>query len=392
MKIAIVFEGDVYNPRGEFIAIHNRIKTLKKMGINIDAFVLWPHYGKISNILIGDKNGILVKNYSLDAIGYHCIWYDKSILDTFTHKLFKKSTSIEVSRIYNLIDLSNYDIVSAHSLKSARIALDNYKKNDIPFVVTWHGSSIHSLPFLDKNWYSQTEEILKCTFHNFYVSKELQDIANSIALNKGSVSLNGIDTERFYPYTNEIIRRVKQNLSINQTGKNVAFIGNCYPIKNVTYLPYLFNRIKNELSDVNFFIVGDIDAFKKIFKNVDLTINYLGSLSNEQMPLYYNVFDLVVLPSLKEGLPMTALESIACGAYFVGSKVGEIPNVVGDYFSILRDENFDNSFADRCIQVLKESPKQISLDMKYSVHNIVSSELSIMRRIVNKCKRPKTAY
>lgn len=381
MRIAFLFEGDIYNPRGEFIAIHNRLKNYKAHNsVTIDAYVLWPKFNFLTKYITKSENGNLVNVFEKDGIEYHCLWYPKSLVDGVTHKLFKHATGVEYNSIKKLIDLRSYDLISAHSLKCARIGLYYKEKHNIPFIVTWHGSSIHSLPFSDKNWYKQTAQVLRCADYNFFVSEELQRIANQISPNKSTISLNGIDAELFYKYPGQKRDEVRKKLGFSATSKVVAYVGNCFPIKNVGFLPELFTKISEAMSDCHFCIVGN-GSFKDIFNGCNLSISYLGSIDYSEMPDYYNAFDLVVLPSINEGLPMTSLEATACGTMFIGSRVGEIEKVVGAYYTVIRDTNFNESFAKKCIECLQSSLEVPSLQAKYLASDIVRNELSIIERL-----------
>lgn len=381
MRIAFLFEGDIYNPRGEFIAIHNRLKNYKTHNsVNIDAYVLWPKFNFLTKYITKSDNGNLVNVFEKDGIEYHCVWYPKSLVDGVTHKLFKHATDVEYNSIKRLIDLKSYDLISAHSLKCARIGLYYKEKYNIPFIVTWHGSSIHSLPFSDKNWYKQTAQVLRCASHNFFVSEELERIANQICPNKSTISLNGIDAELFYKYSGQKRDKVRKKLGFSATKKVVAYVGNCFPIKNVGFLPELFTKISETVPDCHFCIVGN-GSFTAIFNGCNLSISYLGSIDYSEMPDYYNAFDLVVLPSINEGLPMTSLEATACGTMFIGSRVGEIEKVVGTYYTVIRDANFNESFAKKCIECLLSSPEVPSLQAKYLASDIVRNELSIIEQL-----------
>ena len=381
-KIAFIFEGDIYNPRGEFIAIHNRIKYYKRSEkYLVDAYVCWPKYGILVKTLIKDKNGELVNTFEKDGICYHCIWYNKSLIDVITHKLFKRSTDFEYKSILRNLDLKSYDLISAHSLKSARVANYYKSKYDIPYIATWHGSSIHSLPFTDKKWYIQTQEVLSHADYNLFVSRELQDISNLIISNNSILSLNGIDPDIFYNFSAERKKIFRQKLGMSESEKIIAYVGNCYPIKNVGFLPKLFSQISKAIPNCHFCIVGN-GPFRELFKNNNLRITYFGSISYSDMPYYYNSFDLVVLPSIKEGLPMTCLEATACGTYFIGSRVGEIESIVGQSFTVQRDSNFEESFINKCIEYLNTNPTKPSLKSNYKAEVIVKNEIKIINKIL----------
>ena len=57
-------------------------------------------------------------------------------------------------------------------------------------------------------------------------------------------------------------------------------------------------------------------------------VTFLGHVSHVELPLYYNMSDVLVLPSEMEGVPMVILEALACGTPVVASNVGGIPDLV----------------------------------------------------------------
>ena len=64
--------------------------------------------------------------------------------------------------------------------------------------------------------------------------------------------------------------------------------------------------------------------------NFSDNITFLGHVSHEDLPSYYNMADILTLPSDMEGIPMVILESLACGTPVVSSNVGGIPDIIAN--------------------------------------------------------------
>ena len=222
--------------------------------------------------------------------------------------------------------------------------------------------------------------------YNLFVSSELKDIANGICKNIGSVTLNGIDTQRFYQYSKEQKSKLRESLGITESDKVIAYVGNCLSVKNVEFLPFLFSNIYCTINNSHFYIIGSGD-FKKLFTDYELPITFLGNVPNEEMPKYYNIFNLVVLPSKKEGLPITCLEAIACSTPFIGSCVGEISNVIGEENTVPFDANFSETFVEKCINVLRSKSNTCwQLKNCYKSDYISSIEFELFKKIIMKHK------
>jgi glycosyltransferase involved in cell wall biosynthesis len=54
----------------------------------------------------------------------------------------------------------------------------------------------------------------------------------------------------------------------------------------------------------------------------------MGRKTEEQLPMLYRDSRALILPSRREGLPITLLEAGACGAICIGSRTPGIPEII----------------------------------------------------------------
>lgn len=384
-KIAVLFEGDINKIRGEFTAIHNRVKELRKnVHYIVDVFVFDSYFGNVTSFIRRIENKQRTTSFSFDDIDYICCWYKRSFIDYFYRILLKDSTSLEINRVRRFGNRFNeYDLLYTNSLKTGILACHLKSRYKIPFISTWHGSSIHTFPFKYKHTRKMTIKVLESADMNFFVSDELLDLARTLTKNiKAQVSYNGIDTTVFRQYSNEEKLQLRNKFGISETEVCVAFVGNCLPVKNITYLPELFANIAEHIPNVSFYILGKGD-FAILFKESPISIKNM-EVTNTEMPLWYNCMDLIVMPSYKEGLPMTCLEATACGTPFVAARVGAIADVIGAEHTIPHSENFNKEFATLCIKRLFDKQKNVVLPDKFMLKTVVNKETEAIQLILKK--------
>jgi glycosyltransferase involved in cell wall biosynthesis len=62
----------------------------------------------------------------------------------------------------------------------------------------------------------------------------------------------------------------------------------------------------------------------------DLPVVVVPYTASDTLPAYYNLIDVLALPSIRDGLPNALLEGMACERAIVGTAVGGIPDAIID--------------------------------------------------------------
>lgn len=186
---------------------------------------------------------------------------------------------------------------------------------------------------------------------------------------------NGIELEKFqYNQNNTELRK---HLSIENGEVVVGFIGRLTEQKGIEYLIEAAIVISKQNLNVKFVIVGDgilKDALENQAHKLGLS-NILFTGFQRNVPQYLQLFDIFVLPSLFEGLPVSVLEAFASGTAVVATKVSGTPEVVHDGINgFLVEPKNANQLAEK-LQILINDP---SLRKKFAENgrNLVKSQFS----------------
>jgi glycosyltransferase involved in cell wall biosynthesis len=106
-----------------------------------------------------------------------------------------------------------------------------------------------------------------------------------------------------------------------------------------------------------FVVVGkgpDFEEVKERIAQLGMQRNFrlTGFVSDEDLPFYYNVADVFALPSKSgEGLPLVALEAMACGLPVAATNVGGISEVLNEDYGRLVPPNVPDALAEAVVEL-----------------------------------------
>ena len=341
MRLAVIFESSPFDRKGLFNAVHNRVKYLLATGeCTIDVFCVHSRDNAFTRRVRHTPEVPSVDETVVDGIRYRLLWYRFSILDNvLLEKLHVRPWLFRRFMESHVDLLKGYDAVIAHSFCGGLFALAAHERFGVPYYVTWHGSDVHTHPWRVPVILEDTRAVMESARCNFFVSRALLDASERITSNaRKEVLYNGV-SEDFVKYSPEDRAAVRERYGLAPEDKVVAFVGNIVKVKNVLSLPEIFAQVaKGYDGPLKFWIIGDGKLRKPLEATMDLSfrpnevsgeISFFGNQPSPAMPDIMNCIDVLVLPSLNEGLPLVCAEALSCGAAVVGSDVGGIAEVIG---------------------------------------------------------------
>jgi glycosyltransferase involved in cell wall biosynthesis len=187
--------------------------------------------------------------------------------------------------------------------------------------------------------YRLTARLLHACIANSRAGAAFNRSVTGLPESRYHVVYNGVDTERFQPRDQEALRR---ELGLEQSQTIVGMFGSFKHQKNHPLLLQAAALICAERTDVSFVFIGSTlhEGYKSTGSySAEITqlvhelklerfCHFLGA--KQDVERYYNLCDITVLPSLFEGTPNVALESMASGVPVIATDVSDNRYVIPD--------------------------------------------------------------
>lgn len=257
-------------------------------------------------------------------------------------------------------------------------------------VVTVHNSDIRQAPQEDPRIGPWQARLFNRADAVTAVSQSLLDDTLDlypIVAMKGRVVHNGVRAFWFKPL--ESVTEAHE--------KYVVFVGRLHPMKGVDILLRAWKQIAERFSDTKLWLVGDGPERENLQAlagelGIAPSARFVGSMPQEKLPQLYRDAAAVILPSRREGLPLSLLEAAACGGLCVATSIPGISEIIDDgvtgFLSVPESPDALSSALCRALQVSPQVSRsmrdalQNSIRQTFSEDTMVSSYLDLFRGLM----------
>lgn len=192
--------------------------------------------------------------------------------------------------------------------------------------------------------------------------KKKLTIYEKISPHRIKVIVNGADSKIFSPKNNG--SKMKKELGLNYSDLILGIVARLYPEKNHRCLLSAFSYVVKEIPNVKLIIVGDGEMKGELEKltldlKLDKNVIFLGN--REDVPEILSIFDIFILPSLREGLPLSLIEAMAMAKPIVATNVGGNHELVRDSVNGLLVPSGDSKSLSTAIVSLLRDKKRMQI-------------------------------
>ena len=266
--------------------------------------------------------------------------------------------------INNLVSNGKVEIIEAADWTGIT---SNIKLN-CPIVVKLHGTDTYfchldnrPVKFINK---LREKRALKRADARLSVSYFVADVTKKIfsLSNNFEVIPNGINLEKFS----------SDNSGLNKEQNYILYFGTLIRKKGLLELPSIFNEVYKVNKEIKLILVGR-DASDILTKNTSTweimksqfdkealkNVEYIGSVSYQEINEYIQNAMVCVFPSFAEALPVSWIEAMALRKAIVASNIGWAKEVIDDDLNgFLVNPKDHKMFAIKILELLNDSKKR----------------------------------
>jgi glycosyltransferase involved in cell wall biosynthesis len=236
-------------------------------------------------------------------------------------------------RLTSLLKQKRPDVVHTHLGRADSYGRLAARLAGIPVIVTtahnverWKGN--FALRSIDAYTTQFAHRVIACSER---VREHLRDVG-TVPMSKVTVIRNGVNLG-VWDNSPAPATAIELRKSFNFTEKDfvIGIIGRLEEQKGHVYLFEALARLRDAIPNLHLMVVGEGtlgDSMRQLVNSLKLSSNVTFAGARRDMRIVYEALDMVVIPSLWEGLPITLLEAMASGRPVIATAVGGIPEVI----------------------------------------------------------------
>lgn len=271
-----------------------------------------------------------------------------------------------------------YSLIHSHYWYSGSVALKLKDALEIPMVHNFHslGRIKYDVLKKEKPPYADMrllEEELILKKANGIIASTPQEVKNILELY--GVSGENIELIRA-GVDKKLFRPIEREKAIEETGLDfeniLLFVGRITKAKGLRILINALPKVKKEFNrELKLIVIGgDVSGVmhseqeekeKRKLKEtmsehgLEEDVIFLGPKERHELPYYYSLADVCVVPSLYETFGLVAVEAMACGVPVVASKVGGLKHTIKEEYSGLHFvPGRADSLAETLLEILQD--------------------------------------
>ncbi|MCH7758807.1 glycosyltransferase family 4 protein [Patescibacteria group bacterium] len=302
-----------------------------------------PYTGGMGNTCLSEVKGLVKLGHRITVFtpgsGQNGYYGQKGFEVKYLKPLFKYGNAAFVPQITK--ELNDFDLIHLHwpFIGGAEKVLfwKKFNKPKAKLIIQYH------MDLVDTGWRGLIFKVYNLFFNSFFINQAEKILVSSLDYIRHSKIKKflfqnqekfiefpiGVDLKQFFPQPKN--QRLLEKYNLQADDKLVLFVGGldrAHYFKGVPGLIKAWAKLKNQYPKATLLIVGEGELKKNYQKlardlGIDQKIIFAGRVKNQDLPQYYNLADIFVLPSTtcSEAFGLVSLEAMACAKPIIVSNL-----------------------------------------------------------------------